>query len=453
MKRVVLFGFLALMAFVGANAQEKSYDPVKAPWGHGKDSIQCRENLSLMSSSAAANNYKDALAPWKEVYKKCPACSRNIYIYGPRIFKDIFAREKDPKKKQEALNKVMEIHDTRLKYFPNTPKTTILIYKAYDYMEMMAENTDYSKVYEWLGEAVREKKAKLEPRDAYSYYMIASLSQLRKDASKKEQYLNDFFTVSGYIDQAISDANAANDKETSDYLELVKQGIVKGFVDSGVGDCKTLTDFYGGRMAENKDNKAFLNDVVAALAAVGCTESDLYFTAAENLYRLEPSANAALGLAGRSLKSDNYDAAIKYYQEAADLETDKSKSSNHLMQLARIFANKNSYAKARQTAYDALKYNPNNGEAYILIGQLYAASAQTIFSETAKRGLVFCAAVDKLIKAKSVDPNVAGEANRLINQYSSYYMDTENAFMMGIKAGESVFIPGWIGETTTVRLK
>ena len=123
------------------------------------------------------------------------------------------------------------------------------------------------------------------------------------------------------------------------------------------------------------------------------------------------------------------------------------------MQLAGIFSNQRNYARARQAAYDALSYNPNNGEAYILIAQLYAASAGNIFSEPAKAGLVYGAAVDKLQKAKSVDPSVSAKANSLIGRYSAGYMDAETAFMMGIKAGESVFIPGWIGESTTVRLK
>ena len=84
---------------------------------------------------------------------------------------------------------------------------------------------------------------------------------------------------------------------------------------------------------------------------------------------------------------------------------------------------------------------------------MYASSSQGIFSEAEKRGLVFSAAVDKLLKAKSVDSSVASEANRLINQYSSYYMEKADAFMMGLKDGESVFVPGWIGETTTIRTK
>lgn len=453
MRKLLLSGFLAIVTIASLSAQKAGYDPVKAPFGHGEDSVKCRMNLSLMTTSAKAENYKEALTPWNAVYENCPASSRNIYILGPRIFKSLYASETDAAKKKQYLDKTMEIYDTRLKYYSDDKKGTVLAYKAYDYMELMGDKADSKVVYQWLGEALKEMKSEMEPKDAYSYYMVASLTQFLTDPSKKNQYISDYFTVAGYVDEAISKANAANDKANADYLGLVKEGIVKAFVSSGAGDCKTLTDYYADKVEPNKADKAFLNEVINALGSVGCSESDLYFTASEYLYKLEPSAGAAIGLANKSLRDKDYDTAIKYYHEGAQLETDKNKASDYMMQLAGIFSNQRNFAKSRQAAYDALEFNPNNGEAYILIAQLYAASAQNIFPETEKRGLVFCAAVDKLQKARSVDPSVSGKANGLINTYSGYFMDTETAFMMGIKAGESVFVPGWIGESTTVRLK
>ena len=453
MRKLLLSGFLAIATIAGLSAQKAGYDPVKAPFGHGEDSVKCRMNLSLMTTSAKAENYKEALTPWNAVYENCPASSRNIYILGPRIFKSLYASETDAAKKEQYLDKTMEIYDTRLKYYSDDKKGTVLAYKAYDYMELMGDKADSKIVYQWLGEALKEMKSEMEPKDAYSYYMVASLTQFLTDPSKKNQYISDYFTVAGYVDEAISKANAANDKANADYLGLVKEGIVKAFVSSGAGDCKTLTDYYADKVEPNKADKAFLNEVINALGSVGCSESDLYFTASEYLYKLEPSAGAAIGLANKSLRDKDYDTAIKYYHEGAQLETDKNKASDYMMQLAGIFSNQRNFAKSRQAAYDALEFNPNNGAAYILIGQLYAASAGNIFPEAEKRGLVFCAAVDKMQKAKSVDPGVTSDANRYINQYSGYFMDTETAFMMGIKAGESVFIPGWIGESTTVRLK
>ena len=454
MKKLLLSGFLTIAMVVGVNAQKAGYDPVKAPFGHGEDSINCRLNLSLMQTSAKAEAYESALKPWMAVYENCPASSKNIYIYGPRIFKALYEAAPDAAKKKEYLDKTMEIYDTRIKYYgEDDAKGTILAYKAYDYMELMGEKTDQTVVYSWLGEALKEMKGNMNPLDAYSYYMVASLSQYLNDNSKKDQYLQDYFTVVGYVDQAIANAKSANDQANADYLTMVKDGIVKGFINSGAGGCKTLTEYYADKVEPNKTNKEFLNEVINALGSVGCSETDLYFTAAEYLYHLEPSAGAAIGLANKSLRDKDYDTALKYYDEAANLEKDKNKASDYMMQLAGIFSNQRNFAKARQAANDALQYNPNNGEAYILIAQLYASSANNIFSEPEKAGLVYLVAVDKLQKARAVDPSVAGKANSLINRYSAAFMDTETAFMMGIKPGETVFIPGWIGENTTVRLR
>ena len=454
MKKLLLSGFMAIAMVVGVNAQKSGYDPVKAPFGHGEDSVNCRLNLSLMQTSAKAEAYDSALKPWMDVYESCPASSKNIYIYGPRIFKALYGTATDAAKKKEYLDKTLEIYDTRLKYFgEDDARGTILAYKVYDYMELMGEKTDQSVVYQWLGEAINEMKGNMSPLDAYSYYMVASLSQYLNDNSKKDQYLKDYFAVVGYVDLAIAQAKSANDQANADYLGMVKDGIVKGFVNSGAGDCKTLTEYYADQVEPNKANKEFLNEVINALGSVGCSETDLYFTASEYLYHLEPSAGAAIGLANKSLRDKDYETALKYYEQAAELETDKSKASDYMMQLAGIFSNQRNFAKAREAANDALNYNPANGEAYILIAQLYASSANNIFSEPEKAGLVYLAAVDKLQKARAVDPSVAAKANSLINRYSAAFMDTETAFMMGFKAGESVFIPGWIGENTTIRLR
>ena len=452
MKKLLLSGFLMLAALT-VNAQKAGYDPVNAPYGHGEDSVKCRMNLSLMSVSAKAENYKDALGPWEETYKHCPASSRNIYIYGPRIFKHLHQNETDAVKRQEYLDKVMEIYDTRMKYYTNEEKGTILASKTYDYMDLAGENVDYKVVYEWLGEAVEGMKDAMYPQDAYSYFMYASLSQFKGDESLKERYIDDYFRITGYVDEAADKAKAEGDAASADYLGLVKDGIVQGFIASGAGDCTTLTEYYADKVEPNKDNKDFLTDVVTALASVGCHDTDIYFAAAQYLYILEPSAGAALGLANKSLRDKDYDTAIKYYQEAAKLEDDKEKASSYMIQLARVFSNQRNFSRSRQAANEALEYNPNNGEAYIIIAQLYAASAGSIFSEREKNGLVFCAAVDKLNRAQAVDPSVASKAQRLINQYTGHFMDTESAFMMGIKAGETVTIPGWIGERTVVRLK
>ena len=453
MKKFILAIFAATM-FLGVNAQKAGYDPVNAPYGHGQDSVNCVMNLSLMSTAAKAENYKDAVKTWRAVYDNCPASSKNIYIYGPRIFKALYVQETDAAKKKEYLDLIMEIHDKRLQYYSDVDaKGTILCYKASDYQELLGDDVDHNFVYKLLGEATEDMKSELYPSGAFYDYIISSLYVFMRDNSKKDQFINDYFRTVEYMEEAIETAKTKNDTDNANYLSAVKESIETLFVNSGASDCNTLQEFYSAKFAENKQNEEFLNKAIGALSQIGCTESDFYFELSENLHKLNPSANSAIGLAHRNLQNKDYGAAMKYYEEAAELEEDASKASGYMMTMSQILFSQRRYAQARQSAYDALKFKPNNGDAYILIAQMYASSAQGIFSESEKRGLVFCAAVDKLVRAKSVDPSVTSEANKLINQYSGYYMEKEDAFMMGLKAGEPVFVPGWIGETTTIRTK
>ena len=454
MKKFILAIIFATTALLGVNAQKEGYDPVKAPFGHGQDSINCRMNLSLMTTAAKAENYQDAVKTWEAVYNNCPASSKNIYIYGPRIFKALYAKETDVAKKKSYLDLIMEIYDKRMKYFSNVDaKGTILAFQAYDYKELLGDDVDHAVTYKLLGSAIEDMKSEMYPADAYGHYMISSLMMFLQDNEKKEQYINDYFRTLDYMDDAIENAKSNNDADNATYIVAVKESVETAFVNSGAGDCKTLEKFYSAKFADNKDNEEYLSKAVAALSGTGCTESDFYFDLSENLHRLKPSAISALGLAQKSLQGKDYESALKYYEQAAKLEPDNSKSSGYMMTMSQILLSQRRYSQARQAAYDALKFKSDNGDAYILIAKMYASSAEGVFSESEKRGLVFSAAVDKLQKARSVDPSVSNEAGRLINQYSGYFMDKENAFMMGLKEGDPVFVPGWIGENTTIRTK
>ena len=63
----------------------------------------------------------------------------------------------------------------------------------------------------------------------------------------------------------------------------------------------------------------------------------------------------------------------------------------------------------------------------------------------------YFAVIDKLQKAKSVDPSVAEEANKLISTYAAHTPKDADLFFLSLKKGDSVTIGGWIGETTTIR--
>jgi len=61
-------------------------------------------------------------------------------------------------------------------------------------------------------------------------------------------------------------------------------------------------------------------------------------------------------------------------------------------------------------------------------------------------------AIDQWNKAKSIDPSVSAEANKLINRYTQYMPTRADIFQRSIKEGSTYKVPCWIQENTKVRI-
>jgi len=192
---------------------------------------------------------------------------------------------------------------------------------------------------------------------------------------------------------------------------------------------------------------------VKILNKIGCTESDLFARSAEALYKQEPSADAAYGLAKVFLKKEKYSKAVEYYKEAinhTDSATDVK--ADYYFELATIVGGKlGQNEAARSYAYKALAIRPNWGDPYLLIGNLYAGSSKSCGEDEFHQRAVYWVAVDKFIKAKTVDPSCAAKANKYIGKYSDYFPNQENAFFNNVKEGDNFSVGCWINETTKAR--
>ena len=71
--------------------------------------------------------------------------------------------------------------------------------------------------------------------------------------------------------------------------------------------------------------------------------------------------------------------------------------------------------------------------------------------EAALNKCTYFVVIDKLQRAKAVDPSVAERADEQIKTYAKHTPQPADLFMLGYKAGDRVQVGGWIGETTTIR--
>jgi tetratricopeptide (TPR) repeat protein len=254
------------------------------------------------------------------------------------------------------------------------------------------------------------------------------------------------------FDTQLAAARTANDSKEAGSLEQLKAGIESGFANSGAADCATLESVYEKKIEENKANLDFLKETITLFRRAGCQESELYFVAAGYAHQIAPTAESAMGLGSQAYKKQELETAEKYFTEALSMTEENDVKGDIYFVLASIAYTQKSYAKARQNCLKAVENNTSLCKPYLMIGNMYAATAGSIYEDPVMRKCVYFVAVDKFERARQVDPSCAEEANRLIATYRTYFPTTEEVFMHpDLEKGKRITIGGWIGEGTTIR--
>lgn len=414
----------------------------------------CNKNSSISHEAVRAGNFKDAYLPWKEVLKACPTLKFYTFNDGIKILTAFLNEIKDRNSAdyKKYFDELMEVYNLRMQYTPNfqhlkgtptvgdTKGSKAISYIAY------APNLDVNQAYAWLKESIEaEKEGSKSP--ILHYFLDMSLNKLKADPNHKEQFIQDYLTDSEYVDAAIA---AENDPAKKQALQQVKDNLVAMFINSGTADCESLQSIYGPKVEANQTDSAYLKKAIAVMKMMKCTESEAYFQASYYMYKINPTADAATGCGYMAYKKGDFDTAIKYFDEALSLESDSEKKAQLCYIVAASLFNSKKLSQARSYLQKAIGFKENFGDAYILLAQLYASSPNWN-DESALNKCTYFVVIDKLQRAKAVDPSVADKANELISTYARYTPKAEDLFMLGIKAGDRVTIGGWIGESTTVR--
>ena len=421
-------------------------------FGHGQDSLNCLKNISVYTEYVKTNNFKDAFTPWKAVFDEAPWAQVGTYTNGAKILRALIAGEKDGAKQKEYFNLLMKVHDQRIQYLDKlntlvknkTTKGDILGAKAHDYFTM--GGADNNEAYAMFAEAVAAEKQNL-PYYVLMEFIDSSAKKVKAEEAHKEQFIQDYIAAAGYANEAFKAATKENAKKN---YQTAKENIDAHFINSGVATCDNLQDIYAPKVEENKANLDYLKSVITVMQKLGCRESEAYFAASEYAHAIEPTAATAFGCGAMYYKKGEIDKSVQYFDNAIELEQDPIQKADYCFTVAQILFGNKQLSKARQYARQSIELNGENGKPYMLIAQMYASSPN--WSEEASLNkCVYFAAIDKLQKAKNVDPSLAEECDKLIRQYAGYTPKDEDLFFIGLKKGSSVTIGGWIGETTTIR--
>ncbi len=476
MKKIISSLFFMLVA-VSASAQINGIDNDNR-FGVGEDSIKCIEQISICNINVKNGSFNEAYTAWKELFTKYPVARVDTYSNGVKILKGLIAKEADEQKKLDYINELMALYDQQIKYTDKLQEITktrlsagnTLGKKAMDYIKFMPK-ASLDSAYAMLSQSVSMEKGMSEYNITQQLMKLSAQKYKKDPAGHGEQVIQDYLDASVYIVDVLDKYNERIEHYTKRYEELrdpkdsvqadqykkainaartARSNIDGYFINCGAASCDDLEAIYAPKIEENKDNIAYLNKVISLMSMLKCTNQDAYLTASEYALAIEPTAKAAMGCGYRYFKKGDIDKALELFDQAIELEQSVTNKADMCYKIGAIYMNLKKYSKAREYARKAIALNSQFGEPYILIAQCYAA-APNWGNDNVLNGCTYFAAIDKLQKAKAVDPSVKEQANKLIAQYSNYTPAKDELFMRGYNEGKSITIGGWINETTTIR--
>lgn len=426
---------------------------------YGVDSasrMECVKNMSLYYEFFKQKNYTDAVVSWRKVYNNCPKASLNTYKRGVKIYKNLYNASKDATEKSALIDTLMMIYDQRIAHYGK--EGIVLGYKGVDLYTYRKKEAAL-EVSEMLNKACALGKGKTKSA-VVSMFMQSTVDAFKKDEVDNNTVIDAFTLSMETLDLAVEYNNklvakggkyeASGKKELAN-IEKARANVDALFAESGAANCDALADIFAPKYEENAEDIEWLKKVTKLLNKYDCTDKEIFAQTAEQLNKLEPSAEAAHNLARLFLKKEDFDKAATYYEEATNLQEDDVTKALYFYEWSTLAMAQENYPKVRSLSRKALEFNPADGRPYLMIGRAYA-SVKGLGAEPVEHRAVYWVAVDKFYQAKKVDPSIADQADQFIGTYNQHYPNLEEFFMATNKTeGDTYTVGGWINESTKVR--
>lgn len=452
MKKVLLIAlcFAIPMAGFAQKKKKKGAEPEEvAPVVTTLSDEECMVNLSLFHESVKNKQYDEAYGFWLPVYQSRPDLNKAIYTDGTEILGHRYQQATDENVRKALRDSIMQLHDDRIKYFDEAryPDAYVLGLKAMDYLTYFQEDELALPAYGWMKESVTALGAKAQITVLRKFVELSYNIYKSNTEQYGDQFLADYQLASAALEQIVVAGGKNAEHATSQ-----KAYVDRLYAASGAADCGQMDQMYATVVAESANDIEKLGSIMKLYRRLGCTESDVYFAAAEHAHKLQPTDESAAGCAQMCIKKGDLNGALEYYKQALSMVADDEDKADYLYRVANVYVLLKNYQQGAAYAQQSLDVNPEDGRCYLLIGICYASAK--IYDDPILARSVFWVACDMFRKAKTVDSSCATDANKLIATYSQYFPSKEDVFFhKELNDGQPFRVGGWIGKTTTCRSK
>ena len=426
----ILGAAFILSLALGANAQNG--------WNWGEQVDKAKEKNVLYTDALKAKNYQAAVDPINWLLTNTPDLNPSIYINGIKIYEGLAEKASDPAKKDEYIQKALDLHDTRMDVYPED-KADILERKAiFGYSFYKKEKDQYFNVYKYFKEAFELKGADLNRGALVAYMDMVYKNYLYKNLSD-EQVIDTYSAISEALAEQRKYASEAQRKKIDYSADLVDRLLTATKVEIS---CEFVEEKLGPKL-EQGDDLNMAKKIFGLMLKGKCLDNPLALKAAGIVQENEPTFGVAKFMAQKNAQDGNDATAIEYFQEAVSLTDDNSEKAEMYVNIARIQMKNGQKSTARNSARRALSFDPSYNDAYKLIGDLYMGSLDECKEEKSQvqDRAIFIAAYNEYRKAGDTSRMAAAKAQ---------FPSIEDIFNEGMEEGQSITVGCWINVTVAL---
>lgn len=438
-KHIILMTFMsfaATFAFGQENWEGHKY---------GTDTLKAQKSEAMFNQYFKAKNYSAVYPYWEYLFNNAPVVSKRITYNGAFIGKKylLHLQKNNPEayeqRKDGLIDTILMSYDMRIKYWGE--RDIVLAKKAADMFKLRPDLRDSAmRMFE---ESVKNLGYDTEYKTPL-YYLQSAITEHKRGKYSIDSLFDLYFQLQDIIDYNLK----LNDKNKKKWVvcDTNCAKMMRPYF-----TCEKIEEFFKAKTNAAPGDLALLKKVSNLLETAKCNKSEYALDIAIKVYKLEPSPSAAISIAktykAKGMSSD----AISWYNKGVD-GIDSTEKEEVYQTMSSLEYAAGNISAAKNYANKVLAINPNNGAAHLIIASSYAKSAGSCTADGIDGLSVYWAAVDRAVKAKTVDPSVTEQANKFINVYSAYFVKGEQAFFKNFPVQEGgTFVVPCLGVSTIVR--
>lgn len=426
---------------------------------------KCEDNFKVFEGKMLAKEYSDAYTILPDLRKSCPKFSDKLYKYGETVLKYHIEVARTPEDQKKYIDDLVNLYTEQEKNFPGNGgdvKKTML--------QLDFKLIDDKDAYKSLNASFSKNRQAFTDYNALEKYFMLYLEQYKSgNGITDEQYIEKYGEITGQIAFSQNKINTEKDavlkkqetetltdedrlvlsdaKPTLDALDAVNDNI--SILSKNYLSCEKMEVYYSKNYEKHEKDVPWLEAMTSALFEKRCYNSLILGKGALAINTLKPTKQSAYRLGTLALKKGNAKDAVKYFEQAANLELIPAKRGDLYYEIASALKNTDK-GEAKKYALKAVEFNPKNGKPYLMLAEMYnAVTTECELSDFDKKALMWLA-IDTAKKAEIADPKYKATVAAVIATYDKKKPTKDQAKAARKSKGDVVTYGCWINETVTV---